>query len=643
MYTKPDDYQVHLFHDGSYFKSYEVFGAKIIATDELSGVAFTVWAPNAKQVAVVGDFNEWQSHNHVMEKINEAGIWHLFIPNLQEGARYKYEILTKNESAFLKSDPYATHSEVRPQTASVVYSLDGHDWNDDKWRREQKKKDWQSSPLNIYELHLGSWKKKGINTEREKYDESDVASFYTYREMTTELIPYLTEHQFTHVEIMPLVEHPYDRSWGYQGTGYFSATSRYGSPHDLMYFIDACHQAGIGVLLDWVPGHFCKDNHGLYLFDGSPTYEYDNLSVRENPEWGTANFDLGRKEVQSFLISNALFWLEHFHIDGFRMDAVANILYWNLDGNTVANQMAVSFLQKLNHTISENYPEALICAEDSTDWQGVTAPVSDGGLGFTYKWNMGWMNDVLSYMEIEIEHRKFHHHKMTFSMMYAFSEKYILPFSHDEVVHGKKSLLNKMPGDQWQKFAGLRLLYGYMYAHPGKKLLFMGNEFGQFDEWKDMEELDWMVLDYDVHATMNQFTKDLFAFYKRSKPLWQLDHHPDGFSWIDVDNHEQSIFSFIRRAESTDDYLVVICNFTAQTYHDYKVGVPTHDRYREVLNSDDVKYGGSGQTNSGTGRADKYYLQAFPEGYHHQPYHIKLTIPPLGITILRPVRKRKEQ
>jgi len=640
--TKPSDYQTHLFHDGSYFRSYEIFGAKIIKTEKHNGVSFTVWAPHAKKVSVVGNFNAWNGDKHEMTKLNNEGIWHLFIEGIEAGECYKYHILTNANTTILKADPFANYAQLRPDTASIIYPLDGYKWQDSKWQKEQKKKDWKKSALNVYELHLSSWKKKDIIDTVEAYDECDVQLFYTYRELAELLIPYLKEHQFTHVEVMPLIEHPYDRSWGYQGTGYYSVTSRHGTPHDFMYFVDQCHQHGIAVLLDWVPGHFCKDAHGLYFFDGEPTYEYKDAPVRENVCWGTANFDLGKKEVQSFLISNALFWLEYFHIDGFRIDAVANMIYWEPEGELKKNDLAISFLQRLNTAIGEHYPHVLIFAEDSTDYQGVTAPVAEGGLGFSYKWNMGWMNDVLEYMEISAYDRKYHHHKMTFSMLYAFSEHYILPLSHDEVVHGKKSLLNKMPGDYWQKFANLRLLYGYMYTHPGKKLLFMGGEFAQFDEWKDMEQLDWILLEqYESHQTMNVFTKDLFDLYKRSKPLWQQDHHPDGFSWIDVDNHEQSIFSFIRRADKEDDYLVIICNFTPETYHQYKVGVPEHDRYREILNSDDVKYGGSGQINSGPGKVDKYYLKTIPESYHQQPCHVELTIPPLGVVILRPVKKRK--
>lgn len=636
LQTYPDEYQLHLFHDGSYFRGYEIFGAKVISENDVTGVSFTVWAPHAKEVQVVGDFNHWNGTDFSMKKITNEGVWHLFIPHLQEGERYKYKILTQENLELLKSDPYAFYSEVRPNTASIVYSLDNYKWQDQRWRREQKKKDTFKEPMNVYELHMGSWKKKDIEIKDKEmhYEENDINSFYTYREIVDELIPYVKEHKFTHIEVMPLVEYPYDRSWGYQGTGYFSVTSRYGTPQDFMYFVDQCHQNGIAVIMDWVPGHFCKDAHGLYMFDGSPTYEYDNMSVRENPVWGTANFDIGKKEVQSFLISSALFWMDYFHIDGFRIDAVANMLYWELDGNRQENHLAVQFLQKLNHTISTNYPHAIICAEDSTDWPLVTAPPADGGLGFHYKWNMGWMNDVLEYMETDPYFRKYIHNKLTFSMVYAFSDNYILPLSHDEVVHGKKSLLNKMPGDYWQKFAQLRLLYGYMYTHPGKKLLFMGGEFGQFDEWKDMEELDWMVLGYEMHEKMNEFTKDVFSLYKRTKPLWELDHSYEGFQWIDADNADQSIFSFIRKGEQEDDYVVVVCNFTPVTYHDFKIGVPENEYYREVINSDDIKYGGSGQMN-------KKKLKTIDEGLHNQPCHIEVTVPPLGVSILKPIKKRK--
>jgi 1,4-alpha-glucan branching enzyme len=475
----------------------------------------------------------------------------------------------------------------------------------------------------IYELHLVSWKVK------------EDGELYTYKELAEELIPYVLEHGFTHIELLPIIEHPYDRSWGYQGTGYFSATSRFGTPHDLMEFIDACHQENIGVIIDWVPGHFCKDAHGLYMFDGKPTYEYSNYKDRENLEWGTANFDLGKSEVQSFLISNAIFWIEYFHVDGFRVDAVANMLHWQNSHELVENPFAVHFLKKLNEAVFAKEPDLLMIAEDSTDWPMVTAPTSSGGLGFNYKWNMGWMNDILTYMEASPEQRNELHHKVSFSLIYAFSENFILPFSHDEVVHGKKSLLNKMPGDYWQKFAQLRLLYGFMFSHPGKKLLFMGSEFGQFDEWKDLEQLDWMLEDFEMHSKMRVYFKELLQIYHKQKPLYELDHSHEGFEWIDVNNKDQSIFSFIRKGQKENEILVIICNFKPNVYHDYKVGVPIETEYVEVLNSDLNEFGGSGQIN-------KKNLKALEGEYHGRPYHISMTIPPYGISILRAVKKRGE-
>jgi len=603
-----------------------------------------MWAPNAKSVSVVGDFNDWDPNKNLMKKINNEGVWHLFVTDLEEGLRYKYSILSQDNEYNLKSDPYAYCSELRPGTASVVYDLEGYKWKDRRWRREQKKKDWNVSPLNVYEMHLSSWKKKNFDENQSNPEDINADTFYNYSEIADMLIPYLKERQFSHVEIMPIIERPFDRSWGYQGTGYYSVTSRHGTPHDFMKFVDKLHLHSIGVILDWVPGHFCKDAHGLYFFDGTPTYEYNDLPVRENEGWGTANFNFGKKEVVSYLISNALFWLEHFHIDGFRIDAVANMIYWNtgdLDKSS-RNELAISFLQKLNDAIKEFHPEALTFAEDSTDFLGVTSPTSVGGLGFDFKWNMGWMNDVLSYMEADESQRGHLHNKITFPMMYNYSENYVLPLSHDEVVHGKKSLLNKMPGDYWKKFANLRLLLGFLYSHPGKKLLFMGAEFGQYDEWKDFSELDWSLLDYESHSKMDEFTNDLFNFYKRSKPFWQQDFHQNGFNWIDVDNKEQSIFSFARFANDNNDHLVAIFNFTSKTYHNYKVGVPQDDVYREVFNSDEVKYGGSGQINNGFGRPSKFYLNAVKEPYHNQQYHVELTIPPLGFTILRPLQKKQK-
>lgn len=622
MLTHPTDFEIHLFHEGSLFESFKVFGAHPVKEKGEKGTRFTVWAPHAIEVSVVGNFNKWNRRSHGMTKINDEGIWSLFIPSLQENEIYKYQIITASGDTLLKADPYAFYSEVRPNTASVIFNIEGYEWKDQIWFKNKKKKSVYEEPLAIYEVHLGSWKKK------------DEEIFYTYRELADELIPYVLEHHFTHIEIMPLVEHPYDRSWGYQGTGYYSPTSRYGTPHDLMYLIDQCHQNGIGVLLDWVPGHFCKDAHGLYMFDGQPAYEYEDVCVRENEIWGTANFDLGKPEVKSFLISNALFWMKYYHVDGFRVDAVANMLYWNAGGTIQKNELAVSFLQKLHEVVFKADPSVLMIAEDSTDWPLVTRPAYEGGLGFNYKWNMGWMNDILTYMEAEPENRKYLHEKVTFSLLYAFSENFVLPFSHDEVVHGKKSLLNKMPGSYEQKFAQLRLLYGYLMAHPGKKLLFMGGEFGQFDEWKDLEDLDWELHDFDMHRRLHDYFKDLMQFYKRSKELWQLDHSYEGFEWIDADNKDQSIFSFIRKGKKENNILVIVCNFTGVVYENFKVGVPSYTYYNEIFNSDDDSYGGSGQVN-------KKKIKTIEKPFHNQPSHLEMTIPPFGISILRPVKTRK--
>ncbi|MFY4777295.1 1,4-alpha-glucan branching enzyme [Metabacillus sp. RGM 3146] len=619
----PTDLQIHLFHEGNYFNSYEQFGAHIKEVDGVCGTEFCVWAPNAKEVRVAGDFNNWNGKSHPLQKVSDQGIWSGFLEELKEGDLYKYEILTVSGEVLLKSDPYAFFSEERPSTSSIVYNMEGYQWNDLKWRKKRTKQTIFNRPMFIYELHLGTWNKK------------EDGSLYSYQEMAEQLIPYIKDHGFSHIELLPLVEHPYDRSWGYQGTGYYSATSRYGTPHELMAFIDECHQNDIGVIMDWVPGHFCKDAHGLYMFDGQPAYEYSNYKDRENLVWGTANFDLGKTEVQSFLISNALFWLEYFHIDGFRIDAVANMLYWPNNEDYFENPFAVKFLQKLNEVVFAKDPATLMIAEDSTDWPLVTGPTYDGGLGFNYKWNMGWMNDVLTYMEAHPHERKYLHNKITFSLVYTFSENFILPLSHDEVVHGKKSLLNKMPGDYWQKFAQLRLLYGYMIAHPGKKLLFMGGEFGQFDEWKDLEKLDWILDEFEMHQKVRIYFKELLNIYKKQRPLYELDHEPEGFEWIDADNSEQSIFSFIRKGSTPNELLIIVCNFTAEVYHDYQIGVPIDTRYKEILNSDHVDFGGSGQIN-------KKELKAVLGEIHGKSYSISMTIPPMGISILRAIKKRGE-
>jgi 1,4-alpha-glucan branching enzyme len=619
----PTDFEVHLFHEGNLFKAHELFGAHSSVRNGVCGTVFTVWAPHALEVRVAGDFNHWDGSNHKLERVNDQGIWSAFIQDIKEGDLYKYEIITQKNEKILKSDPFAFYAEVKPNTASIVYDLAGYEWNDQKWQKKKRQKEIYNRPMYIYELNLCSWKKK------------EDGSLYTYLELADILIPYVLDHGFTHIELLPIIEHPYDRSWGYQGTGYYAATSRYGTPHELMKFIDLCHQNNLGIIMDWVPGHFCKDAHGLYYFDGEPTFEYKRYEDRENEVWGTANFDLGKPEVQSFLISNALFWLEMYHIDGFRVDAVANMLYWQNTEEPHENPFAVSFLRKLNENVFAYDPGVLMIAEDSTDYPLVTSPTSDGGLGFNYKWNMGWMNDILKYMEAPPEQRKHLHHKVSFSLIYAFTENFILPLSHDEVVHGKRSLLNKMPGDYWQKFAQYRLLLGYMMTHPGKKLLFMGGEFAQFDEWKDLEQLDWMLDDFDMHQKARSYFKELLAVYKRQRPLYEQDHSHEGFEWIDVNNSEQSIFSFIRRGLKPNEQLVVVCNFRPQTYHDYKVGVPADTKYIEIMNSDDTVFGGSGQVN-------KKDLKAQEGMQHNQPYHISMTIPPYGISILRAVKKREE-
>jgi 1,4-alpha-glucan branching enzyme len=620
----PTDFQIHLFHEGNYFESFKLFGAHIVEIDHQTVTRFCVWAPNARIVRLVGDFNNWNGTEYSFHRVNNEGIWMLIVPEDLTGMLYKYEVITSDNSRLLKSDPYAFYSELRPNTASIVYQANSYQWNDSKWQMKKGKTPTHAEPVMIYEVHLGSWKKHADG------------SFFTYEEMAEQLIPYILDHGFTHVELLPLVEHPLDDSWGYQGTGYYSPSSRYGSPEQFKYFVDQCHQNKIGVILDWVPGHFCKDAHGLYHFDGSHLYSYETYKDRENETWGTANFDLGKPEVQSFLISNALYWMENFHIDGFRIDAVANIIYWPNSNEKKANLHGINFLKKLNQVLVEYDPSVMVIAEDSTDWPQVTSPVHYDGLGFQYKWNMGWMNDILEYMETPASQRHLVHHKMTFSLLYAYSESFVLPFSHDEVVHGKKSLLNKMPGDYWQKFAQLRLLLGYMMTHPGKKLLFMGFEFGQFTEWKASAQLDWEVLDYEMHNKTNDYVKDLIHLYKRSKPLYELDHLQAGFEWIDVNNRLQSIFSFIRKGKTEEDMLIIVCNFTEQSYSSYKIGVPLEGKYREIFNSDSSRYGGSNQIN-------KRLLKVEKELFHGKPYTIEMNVPPFGVSILRPVKSRKER
>ncbi len=616
------DFDKYLFGEATHYKVYNKLGAQVTSINGVNGVNFSVWAPNAKRVSVIGDFNLWDGRRHQMQLNGESGVWELFIPGLQEFDIYKYEIKTNENYLLEKSDPYAFFSETRPKTASVVYDVNKYKWNDQEWIEKRKSKKNLNKPISIYEVHLGSWMRVTEEDNR----------FLTYRELVDKLIPYVLDMNYTHIELMPISEYPYDPSWGYQVTGYFAPTSRFGTPDDFKYFIDKCHENGIYVILDWVPAHFPKDSHGLAKFDGTSLYEHDNKAQGEHPDWGTLIFNYGRREVKNFLISNALFWLKKYHIDGLRVDAVASMLYLDYgksDGNWVPNMYggrenleAVEFMKHLNSIVEEFIPGALLIAEESTSWGGVTNNVEYDGLGYSLKWNMGWMNDFLFYMENDSIHRKYHHNNLTFSMVYAYTEKFILVLSHDEVVHGKKSLLSKMPGDDWQKFANLRVAYGFMYAHPGKKLLFMGSEFGQWREWSEDRSIDWHLLEYDNHKQLQSYVRDLNKLYKEEKALWEKDFHTEGFEWIDCQDAERSIVAFRRLGH--EEEIIIVCNFTPVPLVDHKLNVWFDGKYEEILNSDDVKYGGSGIINEGT-----------IEIVGDSQKQLNLKVPPLGVTILK--------
>ncbi len=615
--------EIYLFNNGEFFDSYLRFGSHVIEDGQgVEGVHFACWAPNAKSVRVVGDFNSWDINKDIMER-HEGGVFTTFIPSLGEGEKYKYQIETYTGEYVFKSDPYAFWSEVRPHTASIVRSLENkHKWGDAKWYREQRKSAPREKKMLIYEVHLSSWKVH------------ENGNWPTYREYADMLIPYVKDMGYTHIELMPLTEHPFDGSWGYQATGYYSATSRYGTPEDLMFFVDMCHQNGIGVIMDWVPGHFCKDAHGLGLFDGTPCFE-----AEEHLQWGTYKFDFSKKEVRSFLISNALFWIEKFHFDGLRVDGVSSMLHLDFDREEFEpniyggreNLEAIQFLKDLNRIVITKHPTAMMIAEESTDWPMVTKPAFDGGLGFTFKWNMGWMNDTLKYMETWFEDRRKHHDLVTFSMMYAFSEEFILPMSHDEVVHGKCSLVNKMPGDNWQKFANYRAMYMYQMAHPGKKLTFMGCEFAQYIEWKYYEPLEWFMLDYPLHRQFMQFTKELNHLYLSEGALWQNESSWDTFEWLDADNNEQAILSFVRRAKGCDDLIVVI-NFRPEAYDEFRIGVPCEGTYVELFNTDKSEYGGAGYHRN-------LATQSEAKLFHKCEHSIKIKLPPLGAVVLKREKK----
>ena len=618
------DFDLHLFAEGKHWHAYRFLGAHLQTVDDIEGVLFAVWAPNAGRVSVVGEFNHWDGRCHPMRVRGDNGVWELFIPGIGANILYKFEIRNRDSGdIFVKSDPYGQGFEHRPQTSSYVVAKQGHPWQDDEWISARVKRDWLHAPMSIYEVHLGSWMR----------DEKD--QFLNYRELAEKLVTYVTHLGFTHIELLPITEHPLDASWGYQVTGFYAPTSRFGSQDDFRYFVDYCHQQGIGVFLDWVPGHFPKDAHGLSWFDGTALYEYADPRQGEHQDWGTLIFNYGRHEVKNFLISNALFWLEEFHLDGLRVDAVASMLYldysreegeWipNIYGGN-ENLEAIAFLRELNTVTHQEYPGTLMMAEESTSWPQVTRPTWLGGLGFSMKWNMGWMHDSLEYLSKEPVYRFYHHQYLTFGMLYAFSENFILPFSHDEVVHGKQSLLDKMPGDSWQRFANLRLLYAYMWTYPGKKLLFMGDEFAQGREWDHAESLKWDLLNLEVHAGVQTLVKDLNHLFQELPALHHYDFDAQGFAWIDCHDAAQSVISYERRCD--DEKVLVILNFTPVPRHDYRIGVIQAGVYREIFNSDSQYYGGSDVGN--------YEVRAEKIEWMGQPYSLNLTLPPLAGILLK--------
>lgn len=621
-YLTEGELDVHLFHEGTNYKSYNYFGAHAISNHDLEAVRFVVWAPNAREVHVVGDFNDWNDFGYPMQRVRDSGVWQICVVGVQPYDRYKFRITTQDQQVLFKSDPFAFHAEERPHTASKYYDLKGFAWHDGEWLAKRKDTDHHHSPMSVYEVNLMSWRKKHDGSQ------------YSYHDLAQELVPYVKDMGFTHIELMPIMEHPFDGSWGYQVTGYFAPTSRYGTPKDFMYFVDTCHQNGIGVILDWVPCHYCKDAHGLYHFDGGPVFESPEYDRAHNDQWGTINFDYGRPEVQSFLISNLLYWMELYHVDGIRIDAVAYMLYLNFGGKLLKNRYggfenldAIDFIKKMNHVVFKEHPDVLMMAEESTAWPKVSGDIKDGGLGFNYKWNMGWMNDILEYMSLDPVYRKGFHKALTFTMTYAFSEFFVLPLSHDEVVHGKKSLLEKMPGNYSDKFANLRLLLAYMYAHPGKKLLFMGSEFAQFIEWNEWQALDWHLLDYDSHRKMQAFMKALNHLYKNEPSFYEQDTTYDGYEWIEVDNNEESTISFERIATSGEK-LIFIFNFTPVSRDAHPIGVDHLGEYEVLLNTSDVSFGGYVEGGSTT-------YTAIKEPSFRRPNTIRVKLPSLGGLIIK--------
>jgi 1,4-alpha-glucan branching enzyme len=623
------EFDLYLMGEGRHYDTYEKLGAHVRTLEGVTGVHFAVWAPNARRVSVVGDFNGWDGRVNPMRSRGTSGIWELFVPEFDEGVVYKYEIVgPQNNILPLKADPYGFRSELRPNTGSVVARLDKHSWNDADWLQHRSSRNWLEQPISVYEVHLGSWRRMPEENYR----------WLSYRELADQLIPYVKELGYTHIELLPIMEHPYDGSWGYQTLGYFAATSRYGSPTDFMEFVDRCHQAGLGVFLDWTPAHFPRDTHGLAQFDGTYLYEHSDPRQGSHPDWGTLVYNYGRNEVVNFLISNALFWLDKYHLDGLRVDAVASMLYLDYSrkpGEWVPNRYggrenldAIDFIKRLNEVVHLRFPGVLTIAEESTAWPGVSRPTYLGGLGFSLKWNMGWMNDTLSYFSKDSIYRRYEHNKLTFSLLYAFSENFMLPFSHDEVVHGKNSLLHKMPGDMWQQFANLRLLFAYQYAHPGKKLLFMGQEIAQRQEWSETRSLDWHLLQYDSHRGIQRLVVDLNKLLASEPALHQVDFDWQGFEWVDANDSDNSVYSFIRRGKNPDDLLIVILNATPVVRYGYHIGVPRPGHYEEVLNTDAESYGGSNVGNLGGMNAGEHAWQG-------RRYSLALTLPPLAAVFLK--------
>ena len=625
------EFQLHLFHQGTLCEAFDFFGAHKGEYNGTKGTYFRVWAPNAQAVSLVCDMNKWDCDKTPMDKLGDSGVWEIFLTDIPEFFAYKYSITAQNGRIVMKSDPYGTHMETRPGTATKVFDIEKYKWNDDEWKKKKSETNIYKSPMNVYEVHMNSWRQF-----------SD-GSFFSYRKFADEIIPYIKDMGYTHLELMPMSEYPFDGSWGYQVIGYYAPTSRFGTPDDFMYLMDKCHGAGVGVILDWVPAHFPKDECGLYEFDGTFCYEYSDRYKREHRSWGTRIFDYGKPEVRSFLISNAVYWLEKYHIDGLRVDAVASMLYLDYDRRNgewrpnvkggKENLEAIEFLQKLNQAVFSRNPDILMIAEESTAWPLVTKPTDVGGLGFNFKWNMGWMNDMVKYMSLDPIFRAFNHDKLTFSFFYSFSENYILPLSHDEVVHGKCSLIEKMPGEYDSKFDSLRAFYAYTMAHPGKKLLFMGQEFAQTKEWDYKTELDWGVLQYDNHKNMHNYVRDLNKLYTENSPLWQNDDSWNGFAWISHDDYKQSVIAF-RRIDDSGNEIIAVCNFVPVDREDYRIGVPYEGEYEQIFSSNDTKYGGTGFGNTVV-KTEEYVMH----GYDHS---VVLKIPGLSVLYFKKLPDKKK-